>query len=381
MPGDQQQVSLMRKPRVAYDHKAFSAFRFGGVSRYFAKLIGKARQSEHVSVVTPYRFIMNQHMLLEEPGRFRTLLLNRSFRGEGRILNALNTFRGRRVLRRGDFDLLHPTSYDPWFLEDLGEKPYVMTVYDLIHELYANRFTAAELMIEDKRPLLPRAARIMTISDSTRADLIRLYNIAPDRVVTVHLGGDHVLDDARAPSALAAPALPDRYVLFVGTRGRYKNFDRFASVLAPLMAARPDLHLVCVGGRSLEPEEMVPFAALLGRIHHLSAHDSQLQSIYSRAQMLVFPSLYEGFGLPLVEAFFCGCPVACADRSSFPEVAGDAAVYFDPENAESMSDAIIRLLDGRDLRGEMRRRGEIRAKDFTWRQTADRTVNIYSQTV
>lgn len=366
----------MGKPRVIYDHTASSVFRFGGVARYFAKLISQARQSERVDVMTPYRFIMNEHMLDEEPDQFRSFLRGRSFRGKGRILGTMNRLQVRRELRGGRFDLLHPTSYDPWFLPDLGAKPYVLTVYDLIHEIYPEIFTPGQLAIEDKRHLLPHAARFLTISDSTKADLVRLYGVPADRVVTVHLGGDHVLENASEP-----PPLPDRYVLYIGTRAGYKNFDRMASVLGPIMAARPDLHLVCIGGRPLSQQELVPFVDMPQRVHHISVTDSQLRAVYSRAEMLIFPSTYEGFGLPLVEAFFSGCPVTCGNRTSLPEVAADAAVYFDPENSGEMEDAITRLLDDADLRKRMRHLGDLRAKDFTWRKTAEQTMDVYAQTV
>ncbi|WP_029015163.1 glycosyltransferase family 4 protein [Niveispirillum irakense] len=371
----------MGKPTVVFDHHTFSSHRFGGVSRYFAKLIGNARRDERLDIVTPFRYVQNEHLLHEEPERFRAILGNRPFRGQGRLLHSVNRLLVGRTLRRGRFDLLHPTSYDPWFLPDLGTKPFVLTVYDLIHELYADRFTAAELAMEDKRPLLARAAHIITISDSTKADLIRLHNVAADKITTIHLGGDHVIDDARSAGSLPVPALPDRYVLFVGTRGRYKNFDRCAAAVASLMVTRPDLHLVCVGGGPLKAAELAPFAGMAGRVHQMNLHDSQMQAVYSRAALFVFPSLYEGFGLPLVEAAFCGCPVACSDRSSLPEVGGDAALYFDPERVDDMADVMGRLLDDTALHAEMRRRGSLRAQDFTWRHTTAQTIGLYKQIV
>jgi glycosyltransferase involved in cell wall biosynthesis len=220
------------------------------------------------------------------------------------------------------------------------------------------------------------ADAVIAVSHNTKADLLTIIGPAADKIHVIHHAYEPV---APGISPEIECRLPDKFVLYVGARYSYKNFARFAEALCPLMGQDPDLHLVCVGGGRFRPGELEAFAqnGCVSRVHQFDVKDRNLDGFYSRALLFAFPSLYEGFGFPILESFANRCPVALSNTSSFPEVAQDAALYFDPTITESMTTTISRLLRDRALRGQLVARGEQRYRDFSWRKAADEATRIY----
>jgi glycosyltransferase involved in cell wall biosynthesis len=173
--------------------------------------------------------------------------------------------------------------------------------------------------------------------------------------------------------------LPDKYILFVGLRGGYKNFAFFVESIAELFSHGKDLNLVCIGGGAFTPAESALFGRLgiSKRVRQHSASDEALAGYYRQAALFVFPSLYEGFGIPILEAFGTGCPMAVSRSSSLPEVAGDAVVYFDPRDSQSILSAVKALLHDQELRERMKRLGSERLKLFDWATAALKTREVY----
>ena len=170
-------------------------------------------------------------------------------------------------------------------------------------------------------------------------------------------------------------------LLFVGSRFGYKNFDGFANAVVPLLNQDKDLHVHCAGGGRFAYEEH-RFLQRLGvrsRFTQSDPTDEQLITLYKTARAFVAPSRYEGFGIPIIEAFSCGCPCATSDSSCFPEIAGEAAVYFDPDSPESMAEALRKILYDDIFRGSLIARGFERAKAFSWEKTAMQTVAVYAK--
>jgi glycosyltransferase involved in cell wall biosynthesis len=232
-----------------------------------------------------------------------------------------------------------------------------------------------------------RADHVLADSAATRADLVHFYDLPPEKI-TVLLSG---VDSRFRPADAAAAARVRQkygltgmdYLLSVGTVQPRKNYARLAQALALLRQQGYDLHLVIVGGAGwLEDpiHEAVRAAAVAPYVHFIGfADDVDLPALYSAAQCLVFPSLYEGFGLPVLEAMACGTPVVTSNVSSLPEVAGDAALLVDPYAIESIADAVARLLTDSALRQELIRRGTARAAGFTWEAAARQLVSVYAQ--
>jgi glycosyltransferase involved in cell wall biosynthesis len=172
-------------------------------------------------------------------------------------------------------------------------------------------------------------------------------------------------------------------LLYVGTRSGYKNFRAFVGAIAPLLKADADLVVLCVGGGAFNTSERKFFSELriFDRLTQVEASDPELASLYHSARAFVFPSLYEGFGIPILEAFSCGCPCVLSRASCFPEIAGDAALYFDVDDEDSMTELIRKALYDESVRNELVTRGLQRHKMFSWQKTAKETLDVYRSAV
>ena len=202
---------------------------------------------------------------------------------------------------------------------------------------------------------------MIAISEHARQTLIERYRLDPERVRTIHLGIDHV---ASRPTASHA----SRFVLYPANRWPHKNHDRLFEAFALARSERPELRLALTG-TGHDQATLPPGVEARG---HVSMDG--LVDLYRFAGCLVFPSLYEGFGLPPLEAMACGCPVAVANATSLPEVCGDAAEYFDPLSPEDMAAAILRALEG-----DLVEKGLVRAAGFTWEKTAHVHDAVYGE--
>lgn len=359
---------------VAIDHQIFTNQRVGGISRLFCRLMEEAGRSHDFRIISPFLFTNNLY-LRHSPAFARHRCLERmGFRLSEKTIKRFNRSHERLTCRLMRFDVFHPTYYRDYFLDELDGRPFVLSVVDMIPELFPNLFSSSPH--KDKHKLIPKASAIITISETTKRDLLKIHPIPAERVHVAPLGAPQDVSPASA-----APPLPDDYVLFVGNRAIYKNFDRFAHALSGIMMRRAGLHLVCAGGGPLRPEELRPFVAAgcRDRVVHYTPDEDTLPWIYRKARVFVFPSWYEGFGLPVLEAFAHGCPAALSGTDSFREVAGDAALYFDPFDPAAIADGIERLLDDPDLRADLVTRGSVRVRDFSWRRMADQTFEVYRQ--
>jgi glycosyltransferase involved in cell wall biosynthesis len=204
---------------------------------------------------------------------------------------------------------------------------------------------------------------MLTVSEFSRAELSRFLGIAPDRFSVIPNGGEHILREPADPGILKRLGLRKRYVLAVSSHSLHKNF---AGVRAAVTHMRQqDITLVFVGGansRIFNRREASADASIV--TGHVT--DAELRALYEGADCFVYPSFYEGFGLPPLEAMTCGCPVVVSRAASLPEVCGEAAVYCDPNDSADIGRALDQVLENAELRGELRRRGEERAAQFTW---------------
>ena len=281
-------------------------------------------------------------------------------------------------------ELYHATEH---LLLSLRSTPTVLTVHDLIfRHLPAHHKPLNRWYLNLTVPLYcRRATHVIAISEYTRHDLVAAYGLPPEKITVIHEAASPRFRP-QPPDAVAAVrtryGLPDRYLLFVGTIEPRKNLSRLLAAFESVRADGLSDGLVIVGRRGwlygdffarLEQSPVRHAVLLPGYVP-----DEDLPAVYAGAQALVFPSLYEGFGLPVLEAMACGTPVVASDASSIPEVGGDAALYFDPRDVGAMVEAIRQLVREAGPREDMRTRGLARAAGFSWQVAASRTRAVYN---
>jgi len=286
------------------------------------------------------------------------------------------------ALRRLQAEVYH----SPYYLMPYRpDTPTALTCYDTIPLIYPQYFSGAQRLIYRlANTIALKVARIVfAISEATRADLARLFHIRPDRIRVTPLAADVHLQPPSAGAIEAARrkyGLPDAYVLYLGINKPHKNLSRLVQAWRELKTGRGAV-LTIAGywdARYSQVKTLVEEAGLKHEVVFLGPiPEADLPALYGGAALFVYPSLYEGFGLPVLEAMACGAPVACSDASSLPEVAGAAGLLFDPLSVESIADAIARALRDADLRADLRRRGLARASQFTWQRTAQQTLEAY----
>lgn len=288
-----------------------------------------------------------------------------------------------RLLQQHKADVYHSAYY---LMPYVTGVPTLLTLYDLIPIHFPEHSTLkARLLFRWATALALRAARCtVAISEATRRDFLTCFSLRPEWITAIPLAADPAFTP-QTPEVVAALraryGLPDKFLLYLGSNKPHKNLVRLIEAWAVVQAEMPEVTLVIAGAwlpQHPEPRQRVQVLGIDSRVCWLGPlPGGDLPALYSAADTFVFPSLYEGFGLPVIEAMACGTPVTCADTSSLPEVAGDAAVLFDPTQAEAIVDALRRLLGDAGLRADLRQRGLAQAAKFLWGRTAQETLTLY----
>lgn len=282
---------------------------------------------------------------------------------------------------RDGLDLLHSMAF---VTPILSSKPAVVTVYDLSFMHYPERFVSLQrrYLAGQTCRSCRQARRVIAISKSGREDVHQFFGVPLERIDVIHPGVSSMFSP-RSPEEVAdfrrRQGLPERFLLHVGTLQPRKNIPALISALARL--SDKELALYLVGGKGWLYDEIFAQAAELGlrqRVRHVGyALDEDLPLWYNAATLLVFPSIYEGFGMPMVEAMACGTPVIAANAAAAPEAAGDAALYFEAKDVDSLAGQIERALVDSDLAATMRARGLVQAARFSWPRAGQQTASVY----
>lgn len=344
--------------------------KYGGISLYFSKLI-KYLGDE---AIVPSMFSNNENVKNLGLYNVKPFLENLSFKGKTKILSLINKMASKKFILNRDFDLFHPTYYDPYFLDILGDKPFIITVYDMTHEKYPEMFEGDNTS-EQKRLLAESANKVIAISKKTKEDLTKLFNIPEGKVNVIHLATD------RHPKVVKIDNdIPERYFMFVGNRSLYKNFAKYIAAVSKLLINDKDLYFVCAGSENFSEEEkaLLEKLGIRNKVLYIKINEYTLNYLYSKAIAFVFPSLYEGFGIPILEAFSMQCPVVLSNTGCFQEIAEDAGYYFDPNDKDSMLMATERILSDSQLRSKLVNKGSSRLRFFSWKKMADQTRDLYN---
>jgi glycosyltransferase involved in cell wall biosynthesis len=363
--------------RIAFDHQIFGWQEYGGISRYAfetASHIARMPGCE-VTVFTP--FYVNRYLAARPPQLRLVGRPIRNFPRAGRIFRAVNGLMVRPMLRRHAPDIVHETYFQARSIAPRRAKT-VLTVYDMIHERFPQHYSRFDPTRRQKAAAVKRADHVICISESTRRDLIHFTGVAPEKTTTILLG--YTLTGYSDSETIAAAERP--FILHVGLRGGYKNYSSLLAAYAASPRLRTDFDLLAFGGGDFsnqEIDDMRRFGLDTTRVRQMPGNDRLLSQLYQSATMFVLPSLYEGFGIPPLEAMDHGCPVVCGATSSLPEVVGDAARIVDAANPDSLREAIEAVAYSSEIRSQLIARGKERVRQFSWDRCARQTVDVYQR--
>jgi glycosyltransferase involved in cell wall biosynthesis len=366
--------------RVMFDSQIFCHQRFGGIARYVTSIAAEMAKLQGIVplIVAPFHFNeylerLPQHLVYGRRVRW--------LEGATPFAFAASAIPSRFVERRFRPDIVHNTFYFPAHSVEGGRR--ILTVYDMIHEKYPRGALANPLIARWKATCIRRADHVICISENTRRDILDIYGISEDRVSVTHLGYDDLcpLLSAETAAQFKTRVLGTNtpFLLYVGVRRGYKNFGALLRAYSDSKWLRENFFLLCFGGGDFGAEERsaIAQAGVTDRIKYSGGSDAALASCYRHASLFVYPSLYEGFGIPPLEAMSLDCPVACSGNSSLPEVVGDAAKTFEPTDADSIRGALECVLGSSSSLAALVERGRTRRQLFSWKNCAQRTVSIY----
>ena len=369
-PGLTRWLGRLAPVRLAMDEQIFAIQAYGGISRMFAEL---ARQFiEHgvsdvsmkpLSAPIVTRYILDNPVLSREldahPARNEWTALARYF---------------SRLRTHPDVDIVHNTFYLPHGLAPTRGAKRIVTVHDMIPELLPRTRRRLDLLTL-KRRYVDTADHVICVSEATRADLLRVYPEVSAPISVVH----HGVDARFQPGLQPLPDLPEDYILMVGNRSQYKDGSVLFRAFAKVASDFPATRLVCIGGGPFSRDErsLLHELGVEDRVRQDVLSDPRIPAAYANARAFVFPSRFEGFGLPALEAMACGAPTVLAKATSLPEVGGDAALYFPVGDEGALAEQLGRVLADHSLAADLSARGIARASGFTWRRTAEATTAAY----
>jgi len=365
--------------RIAFDYQVFLFQEYGGISRYYSRLANSLDSLEGVEAKIFAPLHINAY-LPELPAGMVKGRDVRHWRKSKKLFRAINVAGSRMQLGLYRPSIVHETYYSQKSVAPKGV-PLVVTVYDMIHERFSDKFPQKDRTSLLKRVAVERADHVICISNSTRNDLVEYFQISDEKVSVVYIGFEtfRAKEDREGLQTDGKP-----YFLYVGQRSVYKNFQNFIRAFAASSELKRNSKVVCFGGGGFNGEEKAIFSALKlaeSQMIQIGGDDDALAECYKNAFAFVYPSLYEGFGIPPLEAMSLDCPVICSHTSSIPEVTGQAAEYFDPASIDSIREGLERVATSPTRRNELVSLGRERYPLFTWPRCAKETLAIYETLV
>jgi glycosyltransferase involved in cell wall biosynthesis len=362
--------------RIFYDHQVFSLQDAGGVSRYQYELVHNLQASSGVQLELLMGLNASVMPFLELRNHQTKVLSWKTGIRPGYVRYGINELLSPVVAQRlGSFDIYHAMLYRA--IPFVRRRRLVVTHHDCTHERFPQMFHNASFIIQRKRKLFSQADAIICVSESSRRDLLHFYDVDEQKTHVVYHGFSPLQVDPSVTDPVNGSGIP--YLLYVGSRAEYKNFPLLLEAFSRSGLA-PNYRLLVVGGGDFSAAEQARITSLglAGEITLIpKADETTLARVYRDAALFVYPSLYEGFGFPPLEAMSLGCPVLVHRTSSLPEICGDAAFYFDVSDPDELARALVSTLQNAPGLAMKRQLGQQQVKLYDWSQTAANTLNLY----
>jgi glycosyltransferase involved in cell wall biosynthesis len=359
--------------RIFYDGQIYAIQAAGGINRYFANIISRL-PGNYIPTLTT----IQKTSKLNYPVHSQLKVYRYKTFQPRRLSLGLKKYYFRALNYFSTFDIAHPTYYSLLTQKEVREYscPVVITVYDMIHELFSQYLDPEGYTVEAKRKAILAAQAIICISENTKKDLLERYPMVEDKISVTYLASE--IDATLSYGSETVPSRP--YFLYVGSREKsYKNFDGLLLAFSKAVSVNHHILLCVVGSPFSDAEQkLIEELKLTEYIkHYRYANDTHLAKLYRCSIAFVYPSLYEGFGIPPLEAMACGTVVVASHSSSIPEVVGDAGILFNPKVINELADILLSLVDSSYKRESLINKGFQRSKIFNWEKTILQTLNVY----
>jgi len=373
--------------KILYDHQTFR-LEVGGIPRYYLNLINTIKSKTTCTVETSVIINRNNYFQKNEGfvtiNRYNFSILNYLLKKRpGRmIIEYINKTYTLYKLKKNNYDVLHLTNENcSYVISNNINIPIVITIHDLIPEIFPKYFPNSEIRLRKRKEIIDRADHIICISNSTKNDLLKYYQVEESKISIIYHGKSEMLSNLK--NEITPIPANKKYLLYVGDRiAGYKNFWNMVNSLSSWLQNHEDIILVCIGSNfSVNELKKIEDLNLTTKLIAFYANETIIGSIYHNSICFIYPSLYEGFGLPILEAMQTGCPILLSKASCLPEIAEDAAIYFDPETFDGFIEGLNTLILDIDLKNDMIQKQKKRLNSFSWEKTAIETVEAYSKAI
>ncbi len=362
---------------LLFDHQAFTFQKYGGVSTLFIELFRQLDAEENINIKIPILYTENENLLA-----YKKPILNRlfpflekiNFKQKIHIINIINTLYTFIYIKLITKKFIYiPTYYNPYLMPWIDSNKVVLIIHDLIHEIFR---IPDKMVLEGKKFLAERSHLIIAVSQNTKNDIIKYFHVDSSKIYVMHLATN--MDKVISKTI----EIPYPYILFVGNRQSYKNFNLFIEAYSPI-SIEYNINIVCIGGGKFTEDELAKIHQLhvTHLIHYFDFETPTLKFLYTRALFFCFPSKYEGFGIPLLEAMISNCPIVTSNISSLPEVSGEAALLFNPEDIIDMREKLQLFTIDEKLRNAYIEAAQKRISQFTWKKTAHTFLQILMKNI
>ena len=351
------------KKNILFEHSIFLHQKTGGISKYIYNLNEYLNKNNFKSLIySP--LTINDNLKQKNKNNVFFIRFKKIPIFFTKIFYAINNILTLLKIVIYKPDILHYSYYNNFFLS-IVNKPSVLTVYDLIHEKIKSKNYKFY-----KSKLVKKVNKIICISNQTKNDLIKYYNVKANKISVIYLGINQKKISRKKKN----------YILFVGHREGYKNFNNLIKAYSKSNFLKKNFKLIVFGLNNFSEYEknLIKKYDIARNIVYKHGNDNYLNTLYSQATAFVFPSYYEGFGLPILEAMRCGCPISCSNIQVFKEISNNSCVYFDPKNVQSIKRSIEKIVKSKKLQNKLIIKGYSNIRKFTWEKCAQETIKVYN---